>query len=479
MKVQLLIRVSVLLATALASPGAGATLPEPVAQLMQAHGIALNSISVVIRRVGSQGSQITHQSRTPRNPASVMKLVTTAAALNLLGTQHRWQTEVLIDGTLRDDTLHGDLILRGGGDPWLVIERFWLLARQLRERGLTHIQGNLILDDSLFDRKAIGRKAIDGKHQRSYNTLPSALLVNFGATSLVFDSRMGRLAVHADPAATTLRLVNSVKQDKTSCANRLHRITLESTTHTQQTDVQLGGTYPANCGQSTLRRTLLPHGQYVYGVFKALWQELGGTLSGNWIYGKTPTQAKVLGTLDSVFLADVIRHTNKFSNNVMARNLLLTLASEFSVTPATPAKGAKVIEDWLDASGVLMPALRIDNGAGLSRDARLSATGLATLLEKATAEPWWPEFVGSLPIATVDGSLRRRFYGIARPGRLRLKTGLLRHVRTLAGYAIDPSGNTWVIVILHNHPRATDAVGIEIQHKLLETLFQNQPREAS
>ena len=361
----------------------------------------------------------------------------------------------------------------------MVIERFWLLARQLRERGLTHIQGNLVLDDSLFERKAIGRKAIDGKHQRSYNTLPSALLVNFGATSLVFDSRMGRLAVYADPAATTLRLVNAVKQDKTSCANRLRRITLESTAHTQQTDVQLGGTYPANCGQSTLRRTLLPHGQYVYGVFKALWQELGGTLSGNWVYGKTPAQAKALGTLDSVFLADVIRHTNKFSNNVMARNLLLTLASEFAITPATPAKGAKVIQDWLDASGVLMPALRIDNGAGLSRDARLSAAGLATLLEKATTEPWWPEFVGSLPIATVDGSLRRRFHGIARPGRLRLKTGLLRDVRTLAGYAIDPSGNTWVVVILHNHPRATDAVGVKIQHKLLETLFQNQPRETN
>ena len=479
MKVQSLIGVSVLLASALALQEAVAALPESVARLMQTNGIPLDSISVVIRRVGSQTSQIAHQSHTPRNPASVMKLVTTAAALNLLGTQHRWQTQALIDGALRDDTLQGNLILRGSGDPWLVIERFWLLARQLRERGLTHIQGDLVLDDSLFDRKAIGRKTIDGKTRRSYNTLPNALLVNFGATSLVLDSRMGRLTVHADPAATTLRLVNSVKQDKTSCANRLRRITLESAAHTQQTNVQLGGLYPANCGQSILRRTLLPHGQYVYGVFKALWQELGGTLSGGWAYGKTPARAKVLGALDSVLLADVIRHTNKFSNNVMARNLLLTLAGEFAAIPATPAKGAKVIEDWLDASGVLMPALRIDNGAGLSRDARLSAAGLATLLEKATTEPWWPEFVGSLPIATVDGSLRRRFHGIARPGRLRLKTGLLRHVRTLAGYAIDRSGNTWIIVILHNHPRAADAVGIEIQHKLLETLFQNQPREAN
>ena len=154
----------------------------------------------------------------------------------------------------------------------------------------------------------------------------------------------------------------------------------------------------------------------------------------------------------------------------MARNLLLTLATDHP--PSTPTKGRHVIENWLSQSGVAMPALHIDNGAGLSREARVSAQGLAALLGAAANWPWWPEFLGSLPIATVDGSLRKRFHNVAGPGRLRLKTGLLKNVRALAGYAIDRNGDIWVVVILHNHPQASSSVGIEIQHRLLETLFQ-------
>tara|TARA_B100000959_G_scaffold276245_1_gene330741 strand:- start:6671 stop:8107 length:1437 start_codon:yes stop_codon:yes gene_type:complete len=472
------IRTSALAGTMLLS-GPAAALPESVTRLIQANGIPADSISVVMKRVGAPKALINHQPTVPRNPASVMKLVTTATALNLLGPKHRWQTDALILGHFQGDTLTGDLSLRGGGDPWLVIERFWLLVRQLRERGLTHIRGDLVLDDSLFDRSAIRTEAIDGKSRRSYNTPPNALLVNFGATSLKLDSRMSRLSVIADPPATTVHLTNTVKLDNRSCTGRARRITLNVDEHQAHTGVLIGGTYPINCGQSILRRTLLPHGQYVYGVFKALWQESGGTLSGNWRYGKTPAQATILGQLDSVSLAEVIRYTNKFSNNVMARNLLLTLASEFAPKPATPAKGAQIIHDWLNAVNIAMPNLLIDNGAGLSRDARVTAEGLATLLEAATTLPWWPEFIGSLPIATVDGSLHRRFHGIARPGRLRLKTGLLRGVRTLAGYAIDPAGDTWVVVILHNHARATEPIGIKIQHQLLQTLFENHPRETN
>ena len=177
----------------------------------------------------------------------------------------------------------------------------------------------------------------------------------------------------------------------------------------------------------------------------------------------------IAAELESVSLAEVIRYINKFSNNVMARNLLLTLGSNHP--PATPAKAATVIKKWLDQSGVMMPKLNIDNGAGLSRDARISAQGLAALLESAVTWPWWPEFLGSLPIAEVDGSLKKRFHNIAQPGRLRLKTGLLKDARSLAGYVIDRNGDLWVVVILHNEPRAAQPIGIEIQHRILKTLF--------
>ena len=445
-------------------------LPSSVAALMQARGIPESSLSVVIRKIGSKQSTISHYPAKSRNPASAMKLVTTAAALQLLGPQHRWQTHALVHGNVHGNTLDGDLILKGGGDPWLVIERFWLLAKQLRDRGITHIRGDLVFDDTLFDRQTIETKAIDGKPMRTYNTPPNALLVNFGATSLIIDSDHDTVHISADPAATTLKISNTVHLSKADCAKKGRSIRLDPKKGTSVTKLSVGGRYPKGCGASTFRLTLLPHGQYVYGVFKALWQQLGGTLAGGWRYAKTPARAVVAAELESVPLAEVIRYINKFSNNVMARNLLLTLASDGP--PATPAAARQVIDNWLSRSGVAMPALYIDNGAGLSREARVSAEGLAALLEAAANWSWWPEFLGSLPIAGVDGSLQKRFHNVAGLGRLRLKTGSLKDARTLAGYAIDLNGDVWVVVILHNGPRATQPIGIEIQHQLLETLFQ-------
>jgi len=445
-------------------------LPSSVAALMQARGIPENSLSVVIKKVGSKQSTISHYPDTSRNPASAMKLVTTAAALQLLGPQHRWHTQALVHGEVQGNTLDGDLILKGGGDPWLVIERFWLLARQLRDRGIAHIRGDLVIDDTLFDRRAIDTKSIDGKSTRTYNTPPSALLVNFGATAITISSRQNTVNISAKPPAATLKIHNTVDLSSADCAQKGRQIQFDLKKTASASQLSVGGRYPAGCGASTYRRTLLSHGPYVYGVFKALWQQLGGTLSGGWRYARTPDRAVTAAQLESVSLAEVIRYINKFSNNVMARNLLLTLGSNHP--PATPDKAVTEIKKWLDQTGVMMPKLKIDNGAGLSRDARISAQGLATLLETAVQLPWWPEFLGSLPIAEVDGSLKKRFHNLAQPGRLRLKTGLLKDVRALAGYVIDRKGDIWVVVILHNGPRATQPIGIEIQHQLLETLFQ-------
>lgn len=444
-------------------------LPPVVSNFMQARGIPESSLSVVVKKVGSKQNTINHYPDTSRNPASAMKLVTTAAALQLLGPQHRWHTKALVHGQVQGNTLDGDLILKGGGDPWLVIERFWLLARQLRDRGITHIRGDLVIDDTLFDQRAIDTKPIDGKSTRTYNTPPSALLVNFGATAITISSRQNTVNIGAKPTATTLKIQNAVELSNADCAQKGRRIQLNLKQGASGATLSVGGRYPADCGASTYRRTLLSHGQHVYGVFKALWQQLGGTLSGGWRYAKTPDSAMTAAELESVSLAEVIRYINKFSNNVMARNLLLTLGSNHP--PATPAKAATVIKKWLDQSGVMMPKLNINNGAGLSRDARISAQGLAALLESAATWPWWPEFLGSLPIAEVDGSLKKRFHNIARPGRLRLKTGLLKDARSLAGYVIDRNGDLWVVVILHNGPRAAQPIGIEIQHRILETLF--------
>ncbi|MBT7109262.1 MAG: D-alanyl-D-alanine carboxypeptidase/D-alanyl-D-alanine-endopeptidase [Proteobacteria bacterium] len=444
-------------------------------KLLDRNHVTPDSISVVIRRVRDGKLLVNHNPRTPRNPASAMKLVTTAAALQLLGPTHHWKTEALVDGTVRNNALDGNLILRGNGDPWLVIERLWLLAKRIQNQGITHINGDLVLDNTVFDQSKISNKTIDGKTRRTYNTPPNALLINFGATEINISANNSIVTTRVNPPATTLKIKNNIQLSNDHCNTGGRRITLDLKVESKKTILRLGGSYPRNCGPRSLRYNLLPHDQYVYGVFKSLWQKMGGTLSGEWRYDKTPDGATVIADLDSVPLAEVIRYVNKFSNNVMARNLLLSLNASLNTQPGTPSRGRDAIDRWLHSNSLHLSELQIDNGAGLSRVARISAADLTTLLEGMTSMSWWPEFLGSLPTATVDGSLKNRFHNIAEPGRIRMKTGLLKNVRSLAGYAIDRQGDIWVVAILHNSAQAHQSNGIKVQHQILELLFEDQP----
>ena len=172
-------------------------------------------------------------------------------------------------------------------------------------------------------------------------------------------------------------------------------------------------------------------------------------------------------THESRPLGEIIRSVNKFSNNVMARQLLLTLGAERQGPPGTTAKGAAAIRAWLDAAGIDMPALVMDNGSGRSRRTRVSAAGLGRLLQAAYRSPTMSEFVASLPLAATDGSMSRRLRGDPLAGRAHVKTGLLEGVLALAGYVHAVSGRSYVVVLLLNHPGVHYGVGSAVQDALL------------
>jgi len=450
-----------------------ADLPEGLATLLAQRSIPAESLSVYVKRVGQSSPLVEHLADTSRNPASTMKLMTTAAALELLGPDYRWSTRLFIDGKLNNGTLKGDLIFKGGGDPWLVKERFWLLLRELRQRGVQRIEGDLVIDDSLFDNAAIAGQTLDGKVYRAYNTRPSAVLANFAVTLFRIHRNGQRLAVDVEPPAVTLRVENQVTPLSGACAGRIGGILMDVVNEdSDQTTVQFRGKYPPACGEHRRLRRVLTHHQYVYGLFRSLWEEIGGSLTGSWRLGQVPDKARLWVNFKSVPLADVTRNINKYSNNVMSRNLLLTLGAEYVGTPARPAGGSRAIRDWLQDAGLEVPQLVITNGAGLSRDARLTARGLGQLLEHMYSSPVAAEFKASLPIAGTDGTVRRRFRGVGKRGQLRLKTGLLRNVRAIAGYAQTAPGKTWVVVLLHNHGSADGALGRQIQDHLFRWLYQ-------
>ncbi len=448
-------------------------LPAPVRNTLSKSGIPAESLSVYIKQIGAPKPLLAYRGDVSRNPASVMKVVTTFAALDILGPVYQWQTRVYRDGPLADGRLRGNLILQGGGDPNLFVEDFWRMLHALRDRGVVDIDGDLIIDRSYFDGRSIDAQPLDANRYHAYNTAPDAMLVNFGATRFVLLPEKNRVRLFADPPSATLIIDNRVRPANGACRGARNRLHFEVVSQSPVTTVRFAGKYPWRCGEYTLTRAVIPQEQYVYGVFRALWEEMGGTLKGRGRIGATPEHAVLLLDHGSRPLTETIKSINKFSNNTMARQLLLTLAAEHFARAGTPAAGAAVIADWLQQREVSMPLLSIDNGSGLSRKARLSARGLGSLLEAAYRSPFSAEFMASLPLAGIDGTMRKRFVGEPLEGRLRMKTGLLNGVRAGAGYLMKRDGKTYVVVMLQNHPGVHNGVGTQVQNVLLRWLYDN------
>ena len=383
-----------------------------------------------------------------------MKLVTTYAALDLLGPAYAWQTDFLHDGRLSDGTLKGNLYIRGGGDPKITLERFALWLRELRARGVERIQGDVVLDQSLYARDATN--FVDDEPLRAYKTEPRALLINFNAIRLRLEASAGEVSVDMFPSLSGISIDNRLKTGEGVCSAWREGVRYSLDTRADARVLKLEGTLPPSCGARELQLELLEPDVYSAALFKVFWAELGGRFEGRVRSAETPTAATVIASFKSEPLALMIRDINKFSNNVMARQLLLTLGAR-AQRPATTEQGVRAIETWLRAKGLASSSLVIENGSGLSRTERISAVALAKLLEHAWRSAYAPEFVSSLPIAGFDGTLQNRFKSADGMAYARLKTGSLDGVRSIAGYLVDRTSTPWVVIAIVNDPRADAA----------------------
>jgi serine-type D-Ala-D-Ala carboxypeptidase/endopeptidase (penicillin-binding protein 4) len=425
---------------------ARAVLPRSVMQALKAAGISPSSVGAVVQEVGAERPVLTHDARESMNPASVMKLVTTYAALELLGPAFRWKTEAYIDGS--------DVVLKGYGDPKLDYESFWMLLRNLRGRGLRDIRGDLVLDRSYFGAVANGR--IDDDGFRPYNVVPDALLVNFKSLRFSFVPGDGAVRVYAEPALPGLELVNTLKLAEGTCPEgRAFRNIIQAEFQARPPRASFTGAYPAVCGEKELNVALLEPQDYVAAMVKQLWAEIGGSWQGVVRQGTASATARLFYVHESEPLAQVVRDINKFSNNVMARQLYLTLAAEMGGPPARPELASVSIKEFLKAKGIQAPELVIENGSGLSRVERSSAGTIAAVLQAAWRSATMPEFVSSLPVVAADGTMRKRLLGEGVAGRAHIKTGLLQDARSIAGYVLDRHGRRYAVVMIINHPRAS------------------------
>ena len=450
-------RLVLVLGLALSSAAAAASGRWPAAlhAALAESGVPRDAVSLYVQEVGAREPLLAWNADRPVNPASTMKLVTTLAALELLGPTYTWRTEAYAHGTLAGDVLHGDLVLKGYGDPKLTLENFWLLLRELRVRGLREIRGDLVLDRSFFAAVDADPARFDNEPTRPYNVAPDALLLNYKSVRLQFvpQEESGTVRILSTPHFPQVDIVNQLALGPGNCETWPER----PQTSPEQARLVFTGVFPRGCGEKSRNFALLSPDQYALSLFQHVWGELGGAFTGGVRDGPVAPGAIPLAVWESPPLSEVIRDINKFSNNVMARQVFLTLSIAAEAPPASSEKSARAVREWLRRANLEAPELVIENGSGLSRVERISARSLAQVLLRGFNGPLMPEYLASLPIAGVDGTLRRRLNGSAASGQAHIKSGYLEGVRAIAGYLLDNRGRWLIVVAIVNHPAAVNA----------------------
>ncbi len=419
-------------------------------------GVPLDAVAIDVRAADGGGALFALNSERAMPSASVMKLVSTQAALELLGPGHRWVTRVHANGAIVDGVLEGDLVIEGGGDPHFAHHDLWRLLARLRALGLREMRGNLLIDRTLFAPVAQEAAAFDGRPERAYNAPPDALLLNAHTLTVRMAATTPDqpVVVSSEPPLDGFA-VDIPRASDAPCSAPYAQLQPAVGAHR----LQFLGHYPVACGERELAfhlHALDPVG-YVGAVFRALWSQLGGRFDGRVSAGSAGPGSRELASWISAPLSQQIREINKESSNPMARNLMLSVVAQRGGAPATTGVAAARVLGWLADAGIDASTVVLENGSGLSRQERLPAATLAALLQRAWRQPTMPEFIASLPVAGVDGTMARRFAGTPLQGRAHIKTGSLANVAAIAGYVTARSGRRIAVVCLVNHPNAAAA----------------------
>ena len=450
-----------------------AQLPKEVLDVLNKNKVPASNISVYVRDLNAKSPLLSHNIDELRAPASTIKLFTTYAALKQLGPNYSWTTEVWQRGEIKDGILDGDLILKGYGDPFLVYERFWKFVHELRDNGLKGINGDIIVDSSYYNIPKHKTSAFDGQGFRVYNAGATPLMFNFQASRLRLAVPSNEAATNASvehfPSSDILKIDNQVRLVAGRCKRQHSRPKLS---WKQDGSLLVKGTFGRECPARFVMRLVSEPDQHVFDAFTQFWHELGGEFSGSLKTGRVSEGDTLLHRYASPTLGEQIRTINKWSNNVMTRQLFLTVGANYAGAPATDQKSRDAVSSILKQQGVDTRGMVLDVGSGLSRKTRITARQMAQLLELAYRDAYMPEFLSSLSLPGLDGTLASRFKNEDLKGRSHLKTGTLNNVTAISGYMLNRQGRRLVVVIQHNGKKASSSAGAKVQDEILRWAFE-------
>lgn len=419
-------------------------LPTTIKQTLAERAISEDALSVYMIPINSKKPLWSYHADVSRNPASTMKLVTTYAALELLGPQYRWKTILAISGKIRHGILKGNIYIKGSGDPKLTTDDLMEMLSVLRARGIREIQGNLVLDRSWFIHPEV--TAFDNTPEAAYQVLPDALLFNHNTAEVTLSSNDKEVTLILDPALPALGIRNTLAVDKSlPCpVKSMPRPYFIDTVEGKLT-MRFDGGFPPNC-QETRYYQALDVKRYIATLFASLWENSGGKWSGQVRMGKMPKGSRILSTHVSPPLQEILVDLNKWSNNPMARLVYLRLGKG---RYGSLAKSEKRIRQWMQKKGWATDTLVLENGSGLSRVERISARLLAKMLQNAMRGPYGKILESSLPIIGVDGTLKERLVDHSMAGQAYLKTGTLVNVKAIAGIMDTPQEKAVIVAIIN------------------------------
>jgi D-alanyl-D-alanine carboxypeptidase/D-alanyl-D-alanine-endopeptidase (penicillin-binding protein 4) len=449
------------------------SIPPRIQRIIDGHNLPSESFSFAVQEIGAGDMLFSHNPTVLMNPASVVKTITTLAALESLGPAFTWQTELYPLGPINGGVLSGDLLMKGSGDPFLVEDQLRSMLKSLQRAGVERIEGNLVLDGSYFDPTVEEDERIDNQAGRSYNTNPNAIIANFQAITFYFypHPNGSDVIIHSDPRLPNVKITNRLSLVNRACGGFQRGISF-NLNEDDPSEVIFEGRFPSRCDRYQMVREVLNAPDYTHGLFTSLWSELGGEFDGEVRIGAVPAELESVVLWNSVPLADIITSINKFSNNVMTRHLLLTLGAETFDPPATVDKGIEAVKSYLELKNLDSTQLIMKNGAGLSRDTRVTISLLNNVLQSGWSSPYMPEYVSSLPLNGMDGTMRSRLRGSRMTGRMHVKTGSLDEVVAVAGYVYARSGKKYTVAGIVNHELADRGPGSELLDEFLLWVYQ-------
>lgn len=389
-------------------------------------------------------------------PASLSKLVTAGAVLQALPPGYKYKTQLLFDpkeGKITEGKLPGSLYLKGGGDPSFVNENMWVLVNELTRTGVTSIQGDVVVDDSRFDNVRFGDDRQEERVDRAYDAPVGAMSMNWNSVNVFIrpgDKVGDKLRVVADVPSPYLKVRN---ETKTVAAGRGKNVSVERTTEKGFNGdvIIVSGAMALDSAEAVVYKNISQPDMWSgYNLVQFLAQR-GITVTGKIRSGKTPSNASVLATSESKPLSLIVADMAKWSNNYVAEMLVKTLAAESGQTPADMNTGIAKVREYIESTGIKKDDYVFVNAAGLTRKNKLTARQIGKFLEAVRADfTVFPEFLTSLPMAGVDGTLRSRMKGTVAERWVRAKTGLLTGAVGLAGYAGRPNGEIVAFAFIYN-----------------------------